>query len=104
MAGDAWGRVFTFPIPTYNITEAFDWEHPNATLLFEMTAKHGPPHFQNFLNSELQPHMVVDAAASSWTCASCSKGNGTLFGPAEQTASVGVTLPELRAPGAPAPR
>src|SRR3546814_20227364 len=58
MAGDAKGRVFTFPIPTYNITADFDWNHPNTELLFDMTAKYGLPYFQNFLNSDLEPHMV----------------------------------------------
>ena len=58
MAGDAKGRVFTFPIPTYNITPDFDWDHPNADRLFEMTARYGLPYFQNFLNSDLEPHMV----------------------------------------------
>ena len=58
MAGDAKGRAFTFPIPTYNITPDFDWDHPNTTRLFEMTARYGLPYFQNFLNSDLEPHMV----------------------------------------------
>ena len=49
--GDAKGRVFTFPIPTYNITPDFDWDHPNAEALFAMTAKYGLPYFQNFVNS-----------------------------------------------------
>ncbi|MCG2601245.1 MAG: ribonucleoside triphosphate reductase, partial [Achromobacter sp.] len=49
MAGDAKGRVFTFPIPTYNITPDFDWDHPNTERLFEMTARYGLPYFQNFL-------------------------------------------------------
>ena len=56
--GDAKGRVFTFPIPTYNITPDFDWDHPNCEPLFAMTAKYGLPYFQNFLNSELKPNMV----------------------------------------------
>src|SRR5512146_3140340 len=51
MAGDCHGRVFTFPIPTYNVTADFDWESENANLLFAMTAKYGLPYFQNFLNS-----------------------------------------------------
>ncbi|MDH5535046.1 MAG: ribonucleoside triphosphate reductase, partial [Betaproteobacteria bacterium] len=51
MAGDNKGRVFTFPIPTYNITPDFDWDNPNCGLLFDMTAKYGLPYFQNFLNS-----------------------------------------------------
>jgi ribonucleoside-triphosphate reductase (formate) len=58
MQGDAKGRVFTFPIPTYNITEDFDWHSENAELLFEMTARYGLPYFQNFLNSELKPNMI----------------------------------------------
>ena len=53
--GDAAGRVFTFPIPTYNITKDFDWDSPNAQLLFEMTAKYGLPYFQNFISSDLEP-------------------------------------------------
>ncbi len=57
-AGDAKGRVFTFPIPTYNITPDFDWDHPNCEALFAMTAKYGLPYFQNFVNSELKPNMI----------------------------------------------
>ena len=53
--GDATGRVFTFPIPTYNITQDFDWHSPNADALFAMTAKYGLPYFQNFINSEMKP-------------------------------------------------
>ena len=56
--GDAKGRVFTFPIPTYNITGDFDWDHPNTESLFAMTAKYGLPYFQNFINSELKPNMI----------------------------------------------
>jgi ribonucleoside-triphosphate reductase len=48
-AGDTKGRLFTFPIPTYNITEDFNWDHPNTEPLFEMTAKYGLPYFQNFI-------------------------------------------------------
>jgi len=53
--GDALGRIFTFPIPTYNITEDFDWDSENSNLLFEMTAKYGTPYFQNFILSDLKP-------------------------------------------------
>lgn len=56
--GDAKGRVFTFPIPTYNITPDFDWDSENADRLFAMTAKYGLPYFQNFINSELKPNMI----------------------------------------------
>ncbi len=91
IAGDWRGRVFTFPIPTYNITREFDWEHPNTTLLFEMTAKYGIPYFQNFLNSDLQPHMVRSMCCRLQLDLSelLARGNG-LFGSAEQTGSVGV--------------
>ena len=58
LEGDKNGRVFTFPIPTYNITPNFNWNSENSTLLFEMTAKYGLPYFQNFINSELKPNMI----------------------------------------------
>ena len=90
-AGDAKGRVFTFPIPTYNITPDFDWEHPNAELLFEMTAKYGLPYFQNFLNSELKPNMIRSMCCRLQLDLRelLKRGNG-LFGSAEQTGSLGV--------------
>ena len=56
--GDANGRGFQYPIPTYNITEEFNWDSENARLLFEMTAKYGTPYFQNFINSDLNPEDV----------------------------------------------
>ncbi len=91
MAGDAKGRVFTFPIPTYNITPDFDWDHPNTTRLFEMTARYGLPYFQNFLNSDLEPHMVRSMCCRLQLDLRelLKRGNG-LFGSAEQTGSVGV--------------
>ena len=58
MGGDANGRVFTFPIPTYNITDDFDWDSKEADMLFDMTAKYGLPYFSNFMNSDLDPHMI----------------------------------------------
>lgn len=90
-AGDAKGRVFTFPIPTYNITPDFPWESDNATRLFEMTAKYGLPYFQNFLNSELTPNMVRSMCCRLQLDLRelLKRGNG-LFGSAEQTGSVGV--------------
>lgn len=89
--GDAKGRVFTFPIPTYNITRAFDWHHPNADALFAMTARYGLPYFQNFVNSELQPHMIRSMCCRLQLDLRelLKRGNG-LFGSAEQTGSVGV--------------
>ncbi|UYO95084.1 ribonucleoside triphosphate reductase [Pollutimonas sp. M17] len=91
MAGDAKGRVFTFPIPTYNITADFDWHSPNAELLFEMTAKYGLPYFQNFINSELKPNMIRSMCCRLQLDLRelLKRGNG-LFGSAEQTGSLGV--------------
>ncbi len=90
-AGDAKGRVFTFPIPTYNITADFPWESENAKRLFEMTAKYGLPYFQNFINSDLTPHMVRSMCCRLQLDLRelLKRGNG-LFGSAEQTGSVGV--------------
>ncbi len=90
-AGDAKGRVFTFPIPTYNITRDFDWHSPNAQALFEMTARYGLPYFQNFVSSELEPHMVRSMCCRLQLDLRelLKRGNG-LFGSAEQTGSVGV--------------
>jgi len=90
-AGDDKGRVFTFPIPTYNITADFPWESGNADCLFEMTAKYGLPYFQNFVNSELSPHMVRSMCCRLQLDLRelLKRGNG-LFGSAEQTGSIGV--------------
>jgi ribonucleoside-triphosphate reductase len=91
MAGDRYGRVFTFPIPTYNMTRDFPWEHPNAELLFGMTAKYGLPYFQNFINSDLKPNMVRSMCCRLQLDLRelLKRGNG-LFGSAEQTGSLGV--------------
>jgi ribonucleoside-triphosphate reductase len=89
--GDAKGRVFTFPIPTYNITKDFDWEGENVERLFALTAKYGLPYFQNFLNSDLEPHMVRSMCCRLQLDLTelLKRGNG-LFGSAEQTGSLGV--------------
>ncbi|MDR0624985.1 MAG: ribonucleoside triphosphate reductase [Holosporales bacterium] len=89
--GDAKGRVFTFPIPTYNISKNFIWEGENADLLFEMTAKYGLPYFQNFVNSELDPGMIRSMCCRLQLDLRelLNRGN-SLFGSAEQTGSIGV--------------
>jgi ribonucleoside-triphosphate reductase len=89
--GDASGRVFTFPIPTYNITPDFPWESENAERLFAMTAKYGLPYFQNFINSELSPHQIRSMCCRLQLDLTelLKRGNG-LFGSAEQTGSLGV--------------
>ncbi|MEZ5915123.1 MAG: ribonucleoside triphosphate reductase [Parvularculaceae bacterium] len=89
--GDAKDRVFTFPIPTYNITQDFPWESENAERLFEMTAKYGLPYFQNFLNSDLKPGQIRSMCCRLQLDLRelLKRGNG-LFGSAEQTGSIGV--------------
>lgn len=89
--GDKDGRIFTFPIPTYNITDAFDWNHPNVEYLFKMELKYGNAYFANYCNSDLKPTDI-----RSMCCRLrldlrelLKRGNG-LFGSAEQTGSIGV--------------
>ncbi|HOR97404.1 MAG TPA: ribonucleoside triphosphate reductase, partial [Kiritimatiellia bacterium] len=89
--GDAKGRVFTFPIPTYNITEDFDWERPGLEKLWEVTAKYGIPYFANFVNSDMSPD-----DARSMCCRlrldtrELNRRGGGLFGANPQTGSIGV--------------
>jgi len=89
--GDASGRVFTFPIPTYNITKDFDWDNPNYDLIWEMTAKYGIPYFSNFINSDMKPE-----DARSMCCrlridhSELKKRGGGLFGANPLTGSIGV--------------
>ncbi len=89
--GDAKGRVFTFPIPTYNMTPDFPWESENAERLFAMTARYGLPYFQNFINSEMKPNHIRSMCCRLQLDLRelLKRGNG-LFGSAEQTGSVGV--------------
>lgn len=89
--GDAMGRPFTFPIPTYNITDDFPWEHPNVKPLFELAAKYGIPNFQNFLNSDLNPTDVRSMCCRlRLDVRELLKRGGGLFGSAEKTGSIGV--------------
>ena len=97
--GDMNGRIFTFPIPTYNITQDFDWNSENAKLLFEMTSKYGTPYFQNFINSALKPSDVRSMCCRlQLDLRQLSNKTGGLFGSGEKTGSVGVVtinLPRL---------
>ncbi len=94
--GDAKGRVFTFPIPTYNITKGFDWDNPNLEGLWEMTAKYGIPYFSNFVNSDMKPEDT-----RSMCCRlridnrELEKRGGGLFGSNPLTGSVGVVTINL---------
>ncbi|HZK86511.1 MAG TPA: ribonucleoside triphosphate reductase [Syntrophomonas sp.] len=91
MEGDCEERVFTFPIPTYNITEDFDWTNPNYDKIWEMTAKYGIPNFSNFVNSDMSPE-----DARSMCCRlrldnrELRKRGGGLFGANPLTGSIGV--------------
>ncbi|MFC1618264.1 ribonucleoside triphosphate reductase [Patescibacteria group bacterium] len=99
LEGDMKGRIFTFPIPTYNITKDFEWDSDNAKLLFEMTAKYGMPYFQNFINSDLKPSDVRSMCCRlQMDLRQLSSKTGGLFGSGEKTGSLGVVtinLPRL---------
>jgi len=96
LEGDAFGRIFSFPIPTYNVTKDFDWDSENAQLLFELTAKYGTPYFQNYVGSDLDPGAVR---------AMCCRLNinqkeimtrpGNMWGPGDNTGSIGVVTINL---------
>ncbi len=96
MEGDAKGRVFTFPIPTYNITEDFDWDNPNLDFIWKMTGKYGIPYFSNFVNSDMSPE-----DARSMCCRlrldnrELLKRGGGLFGANPLTGSIGVVTINL---------
>jgi len=94
--GDAEGRGFQYPIPTYNITSDFDWESDNARLLFEMTSRYGTPYFQNFVNSDLNPEDVRSMCCRlQLDKRELRKRGGGLFGSDELTGSIGVVTINL---------
>jgi ribonucleoside-triphosphate reductase len=94
--GDALGRVFTFPIPTYNITKDFDWDNPTLEFLWEATAKYGIPYFSNFVNSSMSPD-----DSRSMCCrlrldtSKLEARGGGLFGANPLTGSIGVVTVNL---------
>ncbi|MCF8110200.1 MAG: ribonucleoside triphosphate reductase [Desulfobacteraceae bacterium] len=96
MEGDAKGRVFTFPIPTYSITPDFDWDNPNLDYVWKMTGKYGIPYFSNFVNSDMSPE-----DARSMCCRlrldnrELKKRGGGLFGANPLTGSIGVVTVNL---------
>ena len=96
MAGDAKGRVFTFPIPTYNITKDFDWENPVLDPVWEMTAKYGIPYFSNFINSDMKPEDVRSMCCRlRLSNKKLRKRGGGLFGANPLTGSLGVVTINL---------
>jgi ribonucleoside-triphosphate reductase len=91
LEGDAKGRVFTFPIPTYSITRDFDWDNPNIELLWEVTAKYGIPYFSNFINSDMRPEDVRSMCCRlRLNNRELQKRGGGLFGANPLTGSIGV--------------
>lgn len=96
MAGDSSGRIFSFPIPTYNITQGFDWEDPRFEPIWEMTARYGIPYFSNFMNSDMDPE-----DARSMCCRlrldnrELRRRGGGLFGSNPLTGSIGVVTINL---------
>ncbi|MFH1209390.1 MAG: ribonucleoside triphosphate reductase [archaeon] len=96
LEGDANGRIFTFPIPTYNITNDFEWDSENANLLFDVTAKYGTPYFQNYVGSSLDPRSI-----RSMCCrlhinqTELLQRPGGMWGPGDSTGSIGVVTLNL---------
>jgi anaerobic ribonucleoside-triphosphate reductase len=99
IGGDAVGRLFSYPIPTYNITKDFNWDSENAKLLFTMAGKFGTPYFQNFINSDLKPDDVRSMCCRlQLSLSELRKRGGGLFGADEFTGSIGVVtvnMPQL---------
>lgn len=96
LEGDSDGKPMSYPIPTYNIHDRFDWDNPNNDPLFEMAGRYGYPYFANFLNSDMEPE-----EARSMCCRlrlslrDLERKNGGLFGAGEATGSVGVVTLNL---------
>ena len=91
MEGDAKGRVFTFPIPTYNITQDFDWQNPNHETIWKMTGKYGIPYFSNFVKSDLSPDDVRSMCCRvRLDTRELLRRGGGLFGAHPLTGSIGV--------------
>ena len=99
LEGDYHGRIFSFPIPTYNVTTDFPWESEVGRLLLELTAKYGVPYFQNFINSDLSPEDVRSMCCRlQMDLRELRKRTGGLFGAGDLTGSIGVVtlnLPKL---------
>lgn len=99
LEGDANGKLFSYPIPTYNIHSRFDWDNPNNRLLWEMAGKYGTPYFANFINSDLDISDVRSMCCRlRLDLSELRHRNGGLFGAGDSTGSIGVVtinLPRL---------
>jgi ribonucleoside-triphosphate reductase len=94
--GDSKGRVFTFPIPTINLTRQFDWESPSVDAFMEITAKYGIPYFANYVNSDLSPEDAVSMCCRlRLDTSELRKRGGGLFGSNPLTGSIGVVTLNL---------
>jgi ribonucleoside-triphosphate reductase (formate) len=91
LEGDGIGRVFSWPIPTYNLTKNFDWNSKNAELLFEVTAKYGLPYFQNYIGSDLDPSSIrAMCCRLNLNQSELINRPGSMWGPGDSTGSIGV--------------
>jgi len=94
--GDHQGRVFTFPIPTYNLTKDFNWDSPNARLLFEVTAKYGIPYFQNYIGTNMNPGDIrAMCCRLNLDQRELMRRPGNMWGPGDSTGSIGVVTINL---------
>lgn len=91
LEGDDSGRIFTFPIPTYNLTKDFDWESPIAKLLFKVTARYGIPYFQNYIGSNLDPNSIrAMCCRLNLNLKQLMNQPGSMWGKGDSTGSIGV--------------
>lgn len=96
LQGDADGKLFSYPIPTYNIHKRFDWDNPNNKMLWEMAGKYGTPYFANFINSELDIKDVRSMCCRlKLNLKELRHRNGGLFGSGDSTGSIGVVTLNL---------
>jgi anaerobic ribonucleoside-triphosphate reductase len=96
LEGDDVGRIFTFPIPTYNLTEDFDWDSPIARLLFKVTARFGVPYFQNYIGSNLDPNSIrAMCCRLNLNMNTLMNQPGSLWGKGDSTGSIGVVTINL---------
>lgn len=96
LEGDANGKPFAYPIPTYSIMKGFDWDNPNNELLWEMAGKYGYPYFSNFINSDMDPSDVRSMCCRlRLDLSELQRRNGGLFGSGDSTGSIGVVTLNL---------
>lgn len=96
LEGDANGKPFAYPIPTYSIMDGFDWDNPNNELLWEMAGKYGYPYFSNFIGSDMDPSDVRSMCCRlRLDLSELQRRNGGLFGAGDSTGSIGVVTVNL---------